>query len=408
MEVLLVFILLLISIEFLFDRSLDYLNARNWRSELPEKLSGLIDEKHYQRSKEYFKANYSLGWKISTFNFLLVFLLLYFGFFGFLSDTIVTYTANEIIASLLFFGCLVFGSDLLNLPFSLVKIFVIEEKFGFNKMTARIFIIDKLKSWLLTIVLGSGFLSLLLLFYKYTADNFWWITWILIGVIMIVLSMFYTTVFVPLFNKLVPLSSGSLRTSIEKYCLRVSFPVTDILVMDGSRRSSKANAFFSGFGKRKKIILYDTLIEKHTEEELVAVLAHEVGHYKLKHTRSGLLTALLQTGLMLYVFSLFLGNPVLSMAMGAKMPAVHLEFLALILLYAPVSLISGILTNFLSRKHEYEADAFAKETYSGEALSSALKKLSTHQLSNPDPHPWVVGISYSHPPLVRRLAALKK
>jgi STE24 endopeptidase len=283
---------------------------------------------------------------------------------------------------------------------------VIEEKFGFNKTTPRTFVLDKLKGYLLGIIIGGGLLGLIIFIYRETGNNFWWMAWLAVAAFMMFATMFYASIILPLFNKLTPMPEGELRTAIENYCKKVNFKLNNLFVMDGSKRSSKANAFFSGLGPKKKIVLFDTLIEKHTTDELVAVLAHEIGHYKKKHTRTGLILGLAQSGLMLFILSLFLGNDELAKAMGASESSFHINALAFGILYSPLSEILGILGNILSRKHEYEADEYAKTTFSGNALAEALKKLSVDNLSNLTPHPAYVFVHYSHPTLLQRLKAL--
>ncbi|MBN4081857.1 M48 family metallopeptidase, partial [bacterium AH-315-C07] len=273
--------------------------------------------------------------------------------------------------------------------------------------TPKVFITDKLKGYLLTIILGGGILSLFIWFYNLAGTNFWIYAWIMFAAVMLFMFMFYTSLILPLFNKLTPLEDGGLRTKIEEYAKKVDFPLVNILVMDGSKRSAKANAFFSGLGSKKKIVLYDTLIKDHSDEELVAVLAHEVGHYKKKHTHQSIVLSLLQTGLTLFILSWFIDSSLLSEVLGGKEYAFHLNLLAFGLLYSPLSMIIGVLMNILSRKNEYQADRYAKETYDGSFLASALKKLSVNNLSNLNPHSWNVFLHYSHPPLLKRLEAIE-
>lgn len=235
---------------------------------------------------------------------------------------------------------------------------------------------------------------------------FWLLAWGVISLFTVLATMFFASLILPLFNKLTPLGEGELRSAIEAYCQKVGFELENLFVMDGSKRSSKANAFFSGLGKRKKIVLFDTLVEKHSTEELVGVLAHEVGHYKKKHTLMGVVLGILETGLMLLVLSFFLGNPVLSGALGTSVPSFHMGLLAFILLYSPLSMVLSILTNYLSRRYEYQADHYAAETFAARPLQTALKKLSSDTLSNLTPHPAYVFVHYSHPPVLERLKAL--
>jgi STE24 endopeptidase len=334
--------------------------------------------------------------------------VLYFGWFGTLDQWVRGFAQNELLLSLYFFGVLYFISDILTIPFQLYSTFVIEEKFGFNKSTIKTFIVDKLKGYLLGLILGGILLGALILLVFALGKDFWIWFWLVITIFMIFMNMFYASLIVPLFNKLTPLESGELRSAIEEYAQRVSFPLTNIFVIDGSKRSSKANAFFSGFGKNKKIVLYDTLIEKHTIEELVAVLAHEVGHFKKKHIIGSMILGVAQTGLMLFLLSKMIFSSEVTWALGGETTALHLNILAFGILYSPLSKVLGILMSKYSRKNEYEADAFASTTYDNAPLESALKKLSGDHLSNLTPHPLYVFLNYSHPTLLQRITAMRQ
>ncbi len=401
-------LLIIVVFDFVFDRVLDYLNASKFSTRLPESAAGIYDEEKYRKSQEYFKVNQRFSQYSSAFSFILLLSMLLLGGFGYLDTYLRQYTEDPVWITLLFFAVIAFASDILTLPFSIYRTFVIEEKFGFNKTSVKLFIIDKVKAYLLTILLGGAVIAALVSIYLSTGEYFWLLAWIVMTVILIFVSMFYTSIFLPLFNKLSPLEDGELRTAIRNYCESAGFQLNNIYVMDGSKRSAKANAFFSGLGKKKKIVLYDTLIGNHTTDELVAVLAHETGHYKLKHTRTGLLMGVLQTGLMLFILSKFLGNDALAQALGAQQSSFHLDIIAFGLLYSPVSTLLGIISNIFSRKHEFEADAFARTTFKAAPLASALKKLSSDSLSNLLPHPAYVFVHYSHPPLLERLEALLK
>jgi STE24 endopeptidase len=308
--------------------------------------------------------------------------------------------------ALMFFGIIGLGADILSTPFSLYSTFVIEEKFGFNKTNLKTFILDKLKGWLLAAIIGGGLLAAIVWIYESTGEWFWVIAWAVISLFTIVMTMFYSDIIVPLFNKQTPLEEGELRKAIEDFAGKVGFQVKNIYVMDGSKRSTKANAYFSGLGAKKRIVLFDTLIKDNTTEELVAVLAHEIGHYKKKHTTVGMFISIAQTGLMMYIMSLFIGNPVLSEALGADRGSFHMGILAFGLLYSPLSTILSLIMNYVSRKNEYAADRFAGENYKPGALMDALKKLSVNHLSNLRPHPAYVFFYYSHPTLLQRLKAL--
>lgn len=407
MNTLFIIIVAIVLFDFVVDRVLDYLNLKSFSPELPKEAEGIYDAEKYHKSMEYYKVNDRFSMITSTFSLILLLAMLFFNGFAWVDNYVRSFTISPVWMALLFFGIIGIASDFLSMPFALYKIFVIEEKFGFNKMTLKTFFLDKLKGYFLGAIIGGALLAALVLIYGATGKYFWLYALAVLAFFMIFATMFYASIILPLFNKLTPMPEGELRSAIEAYCNKVGFKLNNLFVMDGSKRSAKANAFFSGLGSKKKIVLFDTLIIKHTTDELVAVLAHEIGHYKKKHTKQGLLLGLLQSGVMLFILSLFLGNPELSKALGASQSSFHLDILAFGILYAPLSEILGILMNMLSRKNEYEADHYAKETYNGEALASALKKLSVDNLSNLKPHPAYVFVHYSHPTLLQRLDALK-
>jgi STE24 endopeptidase len=400
-------IIIILLFDFLFESILDYLNIRNWSPEIPAVVKDKYDVEKYSKARQYALVNYKFGMISGGFSLLVLLIALLSGFFGWLDTIMRNYTSSPVFIAIIFFGAIGLISDLLTTPFKLYRTFVIEEKFGFNKMTIKTFVTDKLKGYVLSIVLGGLVIGLLVKIFELTGDNFWWLAWFFMTILMLLITVFYASWIVPIFNKLTPLPAGDLREAINVYSRQNNFPLNDIYVMDGSKRSSKANAFFSGLGRKKKIVLFDTLIKEHSTEELVAVLAHETGHFKLKHTLTGFIAGIAQTGTMLFVFSLLQNNPSLYTALGATQPGLHLSLLAFGLLYTPVSILTGILMHSLSRKNEFEADDFAKKTSSGSALVSALKKLSADNLSNLTPHPAYVFVHYSHPPLVERLRALE-
>ena len=401
-------IIAIILFDYILERVLDYLNSTYWSNELPKELKGIYEADKYKKAQEYEKTTTRFSLITSTFNLILMLVVLFAGGFAWLDSFVREYTQNSILMALMFFGILGFAADILTTPFSVYSTFVIEEKFGFNKTTPKTFILDKLKGWLLAAIIGGGLLALIVWIYDSTGEWFWIVAWAAIGGFTIFMTMFYSNLIVPLFNKQEPLEEGSLRTAIEAFSKKVGFKLDNIFVMDGSKRSTKANAYFSGLGAKKRIILFDTLIKDHTDNELVGILAHEIGHYKKKHTLIGTVISLLQTGLMLYILSLFIGNPVLSEALGAEQGSFHLGILAFGLLYSPLSLILSIIMNIVSRKNEFAADRFAGENFNPVSLQDALKKLSVNHLSNLRPHPAYVFFHYSHPPLLQRLKALDK
>lgn len=398
----------IIVFDFVLENLVDFLNHKSANKNIPKPLEGIYDEESYRKSQEYGATNYRFSLITGSVSFLVTVAILYFGWFGTLDQWVRGFAQNELVLSLYFFGVLYFISDILTIPFQLYGTFVIEEKFGFNKSSIKTFIVDKLKGYVLAILLGGILLVALILLVFALGKDFWLWFWLVISVFMIFMNMFYASLIVPLFNKLTPLASGDLRTAIEEYARKVSFPLTNIFVIDGSKRSSKANAFFSGFGKNKKVVLYDTLIEKHTNEELVAVLAHEVGHFKKKHIIGSMILGIAQTGLMLYLLSQMIFSSEVTWAMGGETTALHLNMLAFGILYSPLSKVLGILMSVYSRKNEYEADAYASITYDNAPLESALKKLSGDNLSNLTPHPLYVFLNYSHPTLLQRITAMRQ
>jgi len=405
---LLYLILGIVLLDFSFDQFLDYINRKHSGATIPEKLKGIYKTDEYAKSQAYQKKLGSFGLLSSAFSIATTLLILVLGGFGYLDTFLDPYISDPILKSLAFFGVLFVLSDVINTPFNYYATFVIEEQFGFNKMTRKLFVVDKLKGYLLTMLIGGLLGYALLWIINELGTNFWVYALMLIAGFMLIMNLFYTSLFLPLFNKLVPLEDGELKSQINAYAKKVSFPLDNIFVIDGSKRSTKANAFFSGLGKKKKIVLYDTLISEHSTEEVVAVLAHEVGHFKKKHIVLGLVLSVVQMAITFFILSLLIFNEQLSMALGGSELAIHLNFIAFGLLYTPISRLTGLLMNMLSRKNEYEADAYAATTYDAKPLMAALKRLSVTSLSNLTPHPWYVKAHYSHPTLLQRLEAMEK
>ncbi len=406
-ETLFYIIIAIITVDFIIDKILDALNAKHFNDPIPSELSDVYEKEEYEKSQRYKKERFKFGLVSSTFSVLLTLGFIIFDGFAYVDDIARSISDNSILIALIFFAIIMLGSDILMTPFSWYSTFVIEEKYGFNKTTKGTFFLDKLKGLGMTAVIGGGILALIVWFYQIAGDNFWWYAWILIAVFSVFMNMFYAKLIVPLFNKQTPLKDGSLRTKIEQYAKSVGFKLDNIFVIDGSKRSTKANAYFSGFGSEKRITLYDTLINDLEEEEIVAVLAHEVGHYKKKHIVVNLIASVLTTGFTLWVLSLFVGNPVLSEALGVKTPSFHIGLVAFGILYSPISEITGLLMNYISRKFEYQAYNYAKTTYNGDSLISSLKKLSKNTLSNLTPHKAYIFVHYSHPSLLQRYRNLK-
>ncbi len=406
MNTLFLIIIAILLIQFILETVLDYLNAKKYGDPIPKDLEDVFDAKEYQKSQNYQKTNYKFGLWSSLFSMALTLSFLIFGGFEWADQLARSFSTNEIVITLIFFGIITVGSDIITTPFSYYQTFVIEEKFGFNKSTLKLFITDKLKGWLMMAILGGGIIALTMWFYQWAGPNFWLYVWGLVTAIIVFMNLFYSKLIVPLFNKQTPLENGSLKSKIEAYATKVGFELNNIFVIDGSKRSTKANAYFSGFGGEKRVTLYDTLIKDLNEEEIVAVLAHEVGHYKRKHIIFNLFASIATLGLTLFILSLFINNPDVSSAIGVSQPSFHAALIGFGILYSPISELTSLIMNFLSRKFEYQADDYAKETFAAQPLISSLKKLSKNSLSNLTPHPAYVFMHYSHPPLIQRIKNL--
>lgn len=400
-------IIAIIVIDFIIDKVLGALNAKHYDDPIPLELQDVYDTEDYKKSQAYKKTNYKFGIWSSLFSLSLTLGFLIFDGFEYVDNIARSNSEHPIIVALIFFGIIMLGSDLISTPFSYYKTFVIEEKFGFNKTTKSTFILDKIKGLLMMAIIGGGIIALIVWFYQHTQDAFWLYAWGIVTVFTVFMNMFYSKLIVPLFNKQTPLEDGSLRDQISEYAQSVGFNLNKIFVIDGSKRSTKGNAYFSGFGSEKRVTLYDTLINELNEEEIIAVLAHEVGHYKKKHIIFNLIASIVLTGLTLYVLSVFISNPLLSNALGVDIPSFHVGLIAFGLLYSPISELTGLLMNYFSRKFEYQADDYAKDTYKAEPLVTSLKKLSKNSLSNLTPHPSYVLAHYSHPTLLDRVRNLR-
>lgn len=393
-------------ISFLVDKVLDTLNSKHFNDEIPQELADVYDDEAYKKSQAYKKENSKFSDLTSTFSIVLTLGFFFADGFKFVDNFARSFTDNPILVALIFFGVIMLGSDILTTPFSYYKTFVIEEKFGFNKSTKKLFWLDKLKGWLMSVIIGGGILAIIIWFYQFAGENFWLYAWALVAVFSLFMNLFYSKLIVPLFNKQTPLENGELKSAIEKYAQQVGFKLDNIYVIDGSKRSTKANAYFSGFGSQKRITLFDTLINDLETDEIVAVLAHEVGHYKRKHIIFNLSASILLTGFTLYILSLFINSSILSEALGVTIPSFHIGLIAFGILYSPISEITGLLMNLVSRKFEYQADNYAKETFAAKPLITSLKKLSKNSLSNLTPHPAYVFMHYSHPTLLERIQNL--
>jgi STE24 endopeptidase len=399
-------IIAIILFNFVLEQFLDFINSRRFTAELPDEVKDVYDEERYSKSVKYKKVNYRFSILTSIFSLVIILCMFFLEGFAFADGLVRSITNHPILVAILFFGILMLTFDLINTPFSVYDTFVIEEKFGFNKTTPKTFILDKIKGWLIGAVIGGAILAAVIWFYQLTTVYFWLFAWGLLIVFSIFMYMFYSNLIVPLFNKQTPLEEGDLRDKITAFGEKVGFMIRNIYVIDGSKRSTKANAYFTGLGVKKRIVLYDTLIDDLEPDEILAVLAHEIGHNKKKHTTTGLILSIIQNGIVLYILSLFVGNPDLSGALGVEEPSFHIGLIAFGFLYSPISTVLGLGSNMISRKNEYQADRFAGEKFRSAPLIDALKNLSKKNLSNLTPHPVYVWFHYSHPTLLQRIRAL--
>lgn len=402
---LIVFILLA---QFTFDAILEYLNSSKCSENLPGELKDIYDEKEYSRSILYEKTNRRFSLVSGAFNLLLILLMLFLGGFAYIHNLAGEFSQDEVWWTVVFFAILMLGSGILNFPFSIYHTFVIEERFGFNKTTLKTFLLDRVKGIFLAAIIGGGLLALISWIYLITGKSFWLYALGVITLFSLFMNFFYSTLIVPLFNRQTPLGEGELKDKIEEVSHHTGFRLDKVFVIDGSKRSAKANAYFSGLGAKKRIVLFDTLLNDLSVDEIVAVLTHEIGHYRKKHIYKGILISLVTTAFTLWLFSQFAGSYELSAALGVAEPAFHIALVGFGILYSPISMLLGLAGNYLSRKHEFQADAFAAKHFEAVHLSNALKKLSVKNLSNLQPHPLYVFFNYSHPPLLERLKALKK
>jgi STE24 endopeptidase len=396
-------IIFILVADFGFERFLAFLNIKHAKNKLPAILNDIYDAEKYAKQQEYFTVNARFGMITSSLSFIITLAMYSFGGFAWVDQLVQGYVQHDILIPIVFFGVLYFANDIIGIPFEWYDTFVIEQKFGFNKVTPLIFLFDKLKGYALTIIIGGGMLWLIIWIYTLTPNYFWLLAWAVITAFSLFMTMFYSEIIVPLFNKQTPLEAGELRSEIERFATKTGFNLDNIFVIDGSKRSTKANAYFSGLGSKKRIVLYDTLLDKLSTDEIVAVLAHEIGHYKHKHTLINMLISIPNTLLLFFVFGLILKSDAMAQALGGTTASFHLNALAFSILYSPISLVLGVATNVLSRKFEYQADAYAATHGFSEQLKSGLKKLSATSLSNLMPHPLYVFFHYSHPTLYQRI-----
>jgi len=400
-------IIFALAVEYLLSTVSSILDMGNIVEEVPADFQDVYDREKYARSQSYLRDRTRFGIFSSTFSLLLILVVIHTGLFGVLDQFVRVQTTQPILAGLLFFGIIFIIQDIISLPFSIYSTFVIEEKFEFNRTTPKTFLIDKLKGYALTVILGSAVIVPILYFFERFGPRGWWIAWGLVTLFMIAVQPLFVHVIAPLFNKFTPLEEGELRLAIEEYSEKVKFPIGRIDVMDGSKRSGHSNAYFSGLGKSRRIALFDTLLEKHTTEEILSVVAHEVGHYKQKHIIKGTALGILETGVMLFIFNLIMKDAALFAVFGVSDISVYGGLVFFAMLYAPVNMITSLLTTAVSRKNEFEADAFSLETTENpQALVNMLKGLAANNLAHLTPHPLKVFLSYSHPPVISRIAAV--
>ena len=408
MNIYLCIIVIALLLDFFLHTLSKFLDLKRLSIELPEEFKGYYNQEEYARSQEYLRVNTRFAYITSTFNLFLILIMIFLGGFNIIDFWIRGFGFFPLITGLLFFGILFFIQDIVGTPFSLYQTFIIEEKFGFNKTTPKTYIIDKIKGYFLLIVLGGVVLSLVLFFFEHFGFLAWFYAWVVLSSFLVLIQPLFTLFIAPMFNTFTPLEDGELKDRITEFAQNAHFPISRIDVMDGSRRSSKANAYFSGLGKNKRIALFDTLIEKHSTDELLSIIAHEVGHYKKKHNIKGIALGVFQTGIMFFLLSLFLNNPGLFDAFKMENHSIYASLLFFTILYSPIDLIMSLVGNAISRKNEFEADAFAKQSIGTEKyLIRGLKNLTVSSLGNLTPHPLTVWLNYSHPPIIQRIKALR-
>ena len=400
-------ILIAIILNFFLHFAADILNLKVLKNEIPKIFSGLYKPENYAKSQLYLKENTIFGWITSLFDMLL-FIIFWFGKGFSLLDTIIrSFNLSPVLTGLLYMGVLILFKVILSIPFSAYSTFVIEDRFGFNKTTKITFVIDLIKGFFIAVLLGIPVLALILAFFEYAGSNAWWYCWLLVTIFTLIINFIAPTWIMPLFNKFNHLEEGELKKAIFSYADSIKFPLKSVYVMDGSKRTGKSNAFFTGFGKNKRIVLFDTLIKQHTVSELVAIIAHEMGHYKKKHILQNLVLSVIQTGIIFFLLSFFISYKEMFDAFYMDQTSIYAGLIFFSILYLPIDFFTGIFLMALSRKNEYEADHFAADT-TGDPVSliNALKKLSVNNLSNLIPHPFYVFLNYSHPPVIERIKAI--
>ncbi len=409
MNTYLLIILIIIVGDYLLDFIVENLNVKHVKTELPKEFEDYYDAERYKKAQNYLKENTRFGIITATITTPITLAFILIGGFNYVDQISRGFQLSPIPTGLIFAGILMLASQILSIPFSVYSTFVIEEKYGFNRTTVKTFILDILKSWLLIALIGGIVFSIILWFFAKAGDLAWIYCWVVVVLVQLVLTFIAPVVIMPLFNKFFPLEDSELKTAIESYAKSQKFKLKGVFTMDASKRSSKSNAFFTGFGRFRRIVLFDTLIKKHTVDELVSVLAHEMGHYKKKHILKSILLSIITTGLMFFILSLFINNEGLFSAFKMAHTSIYASLFFFAFLYTPINLVISIFSKILSRKHEYEADLYVSTTYGkSESMISALKKLTVDNLSNLTPHPLNVFLNYSHPPVLERIQAMRK
>lgn len=403
-------IIILIALVFQFALGLagNLLNLKALKLKPPPALEGIYNAEDYQKSQQYIRATTRFGLVVNSFSLLVLLAFWLFGGFNWFDQVIRGWNFVPLVSGLLYIGILLFANTLITLPFSIYSTFVIEERFGFNRTTPLTFFLDLVKGFGLILLLGGSLLGGILALFQYAGAYAWLYCWAVVVILSLFMQYIAPTWIMPLFNKFTLMEAGDLKEAILRYASSVNFSIKNVFIMDGSKRSSKSNAFFTGFGRNKRIALFDTLIARHTAPEIVAVLAHEIGHNKKKHILQGTIISILHTGLIFFLLSLFLDSPDLYHAFNMKQESIYAGLLFFGLLYTPIELVLSVVMQMFSRKHEYQADRFAAETIDDpHSLIDALKKLSATNLGNLTPHPFYVFLNYSHPPLLQRIRAIQ-
>ena len=402
-----ILIIVFIIAELVLTALADYLNHQSMRPNLPPEFQDSYDPARYKKAIQYQKVNTRFGW-IATLTSCALLAAMWFGRgFALLDHWLQSWQLPPVLTGLFFIGALGLLMSLVSMPFAIYRTFVIEERFGFNRTTWTTFVTDRIKGLAIALLLGTPLLAGVLLFFEHAGTFAWIFCWLASILYMLFVQYIAPAWIMPLFNKFRPLESGDLLGAIVAYARSIQFPLKNVFVMDGSRRSAKTNAFFTGFGRNKRIVLFDTLIDRHSQAELLAVLAHEMGHYRKKHIFMSLAAGFAQTGLMFFLLSLLIQYPGLSDAFFVQTPSNHTGLVFFTFLYAPIRFFTGLLMRMLSRRNEYAADRFAVETTGdSRALVDALKKLSVQNLSNLLPHRFYVYLNHSHPPVLDRIRAI--